>query len=217
MWHQIMTKVQYVINSGRQKLREVFATDETETPEQSPKKSVSEAELTEKVYKKVVQEFTPQTLEDFVGVIRRTPEEVLSVTARGRIAAVMSFDDRTVADLMTKEKDMVFVNEKDLLGPLMLDRLYKSGFTNFPVVDNENHVKGIIHTEELNALTIKKTDRAGKYMTTSVPSLHTKDSLDFAVSEIVRTNAYYFLVLDENEKLAGFFTVQMLLDYLLDI
>lgn len=160
--------------------------------------------------------YTPETLQDFIGIIRRTPITVLNKKGRARIAAVMSFDDRIVADLMVDKSKMVFVNAKDLLGPLMLDKLYKSGFTNFPVVDNKDHVKGIIHTEALNALEIKKTDRAEKYMDKTVSYLHTTDSLEHAVEEIERTNSYYFLVLDPSDTLAGFFTAKMLLDYLLN-
>lgn len=160
--------------------------------------------------------YTPKTMEDFIGVLQRTPKSILNDVGRNRIAAVMSFEDRTVGDLMIAKKDMVFVNEKDFLGPLMLDKLYKSGFFNFPVVDNGGKVKGVIHTEALNALEIKKTDKAEKYMDKDVVYLHETDSLSKAVEEIERTNAYYFLVLDKDETLAGFFTVQMLLSYLLN-
>ena len=162
------------------------------------------------------QKYTPKTLEEFIGVLQRTPHNILSNKDRNRIAAIMSFDDRTVDKLMIPKSRMVFVNSKDVLGPLVLDKLYKSGFTNFPVVDNHDKVKGIIHTEALNALEIKKTDRAEKYMDKHVNYLHLGDSLQFVVEEIERTNGYYFLVLDENESLAGFFTIQMLLDYLLN-
>ncbi len=116
---------------------------------------------------------------------------------------------------MIPKSKMVFVNAEEILGPLVLDKLYKSGFTNFPVVDNSDKVKGIIHTEALNALEIKHTDRAEKYLDKSVYYLHINDSLSHAVSEIERTNSYYFLVLDHEDSLAGFFTIQMLLDYLL--
>ena len=160
-------------------------------------------------------QYTPHSLADFIGVLQRTPKSILSTTDRNRIAAIMSFNDRSVGDLMVPKKSMVFVNSKDILGPLVLDKLYKSGFTNFPVVDNNDKVKGVIHTEALNALEIKKTDRAEKYLDKNVHNLHVNDSLEFAVEEIERTNSYYFFVLDENDSLAGFFTTQMLLDYLL--
>ena len=81
-------------------------------------------------------------------------------------------------------------------------------------IDLRDHT-GIIHTEALNTLEIKRTDRAEKYLDKDVQYLHASDSLSHAVSEIERTNSYYFLVLDDHDSLAGFFTIQMLLDYLL--
>lgn len=162
-----------------------------------------------------VPKYTPKTLEDFIDTLKRTPKDILNASDRNRIAAIMSFDSRKVSDLMIPKEKMIFVHQKDFLGPLTLDKLYKSGFTNFPVVDDEDKVKGIIHTEALNALEIKKTDRAEKYIDKNVYYLHETDSLQFAVEEIERTNSYYFLVLDKNDSLAGFFTIQMLLDYLL--
>ena len=74
---------------------------------------------------------------------------------------------------------------------------------------------GILNTEALNDLSIKNTEKAEKYIDKRVNYLHTKDSLKFAIEEIIRTNGYYFLVLDSSENLAGFFTVEMLLNYLL--
>ena len=162
-----------------------------------------------------IPKYTPKTLEDFIDVLKRTPKEVLGSDDRNRIAAIMSFDSRKVSDLMIPKEKMVFVNQKDFLGPLTLDKLYKSGFTNFPVVDDKEKVKGVIHTEALNALEIKKTDRAEKYIDKNICYLHTNDSLHFAIEEIERTNSYYFLVLDNSNSLAGFFTIQMLLDYLI--
>lgn len=160
--------------------------------------------------------YTPKTIEDFIGVLQRTPKNILSSRDRDRIAAIMSFDNRTVKEIMVPKSKMIFVNEKEILGPLTLDKLYKSGFTNFPVVDTNDKVKGIIHTEALNALEVKKTDRAEKYLDKTVNYLHVNDSLKFAVEEIERTNSCYFLVLDTEGSLAGFFTIQMLLDYLLN-
>lgn len=164
---------------------------------------------------KSLPKYTPKNLKEFIDVLKRTPKNILSDADRNRIAAIMSFEEKIVSDLMVKKDKMVFVHYKDFLGPLTLDKLYRSGFTNFPVVDDKDKVKGIIHTEALNALEIKKTDRAEKYLDKNVCYLHETDSLKFAVEEIERTNSYYFLVLDKSDSLAGFFTIQMLLDYLL--
>ena len=165
--------------------------------------------------KKPAAKYTPKTLPEFIDLLRRTPKSILSSDDRARISAVMSFDAKKVQDLMTNKDQMVFVHEKDFLGPLTLDKLYRSGFTNFPVVDDKQKVKGIIRTEALNALEIKKTDRASKYLDKNVQYLHETDSLKFAIEEIERTGCNYFLVLDSKETLAGFFTIQTILNYLL--
>lgn len=160
--------------------------------------------------------YTPKSLADFIDVLRRTPKSILTSQDRARIAAVMSFNTKKISDLMVPKSQMIFVSQDEVLGPLTLDKLYKSGFTSFPVTDSTNKVKGIIHTEALNALAIKHTDRASKYLDKNFHYLHASDSLQFAIEEIERTNSYYFLVLDDTENLVGFFTIQILLDYLLN-
>lgn len=157
----------------------------------------------------------PKSLEDFIKIIQLTPRSVISEKDRQRIAAVMSFEERRVIDLMIEKSKMVFVGQDEILGPLTLDKLYKSGFKNFPVINAKEKVIGVLSTEALNDLSIKKTEKAEKYIDRRVNYLHTKDSLKFAVEEIIRTNGYYFLVLDSVDQLAGFFTVEMLLDYLI--
>lgn len=165
--------------------------------------------------KKVAPKFTPRNLAEFIDVVRRTPRDILSAKDRARLSAVMSFDERIVRDLMIPKKDIVFVYENDFLGPLTLDKLYKSGFTHFPVIDMKDHVKGIIHTEALNALEIKTADRASKYLDEKVYYLHETDSLDFAVAEFLRTNYFYYLVLDQKEELVGLLTIDRVLAFLL--
>ena len=160
--------------------------------------------------------YTPTSLADFIDVLRRTPRNILSAQDRDRIAAIMSFDDRHISDLMTDKSDMIFVKNTEVLGPLILDKLYKSGFTHFPVIDNKSQVIGIIHTEALNALEIKKTDRASKYLDPVVHYLHTDDTLNFAIEEIERTGSYFFLILDPQDNTVGCFTIKSLLDYLLN-
>ena len=159
--------------------------------------------------------YTPTSLADFIEIIKRTPKSILSNQDRNRIAAIMNFETRHVSDLMIGKDQMVYVDDQEILGPLTLDKLYQSGFTNFPVIDDKGQVLGILHTEALNTLAIKKTDRAHKYINKNVNYLHTTDSLQFAIEEIERTNGYYFLVRDSEEHLVGFFTIQNLLDYLL--
>lgn len=159
--------------------------------------------------------YTPKTLEDFIGVLRRTPKTIIDDVGRARIAAVMSFEERIVADLMVPKRKMVFVKGDEMLGPLTLDKLYKSGFTDFPVVDGKERVVGVLHTEAMNALEIRETDRADKYLDRNIKYLVATDSLAKMVEEMKNSGTSYFLVRDTGGELAGFITMTMFLDYLL--
>jgi len=156
----------------------------------------------------------PTSMKEFIDMLRRTPKSVLSDQDRAKISAVMSFDSKNVANLMTPKQDLIFVRKDEFLGPLMLDKLYKSGSTYFPVVDHKNHVEGIIHTESLNSLEIKTLGRASKYLDKQVYYLHELDSLNFAIEEFARTGSPFFLVLDQTDALAGSLSVAAILRYL---
>ena len=97
----------------------------------------------------------------------------------------------------------------------MIDKLYQSGLTEFPVVGTKEQIVGILYTGAFNSLKIKETDQVDKYMEKSAAYLHESDSLEFMVSEIHRTSSLYFLVQDDHNDLSGFVTVDHLLNYLL--
>ena len=164
---------------------------------------------------KPVPPYTPDTLADFIDVMRRTPKNILDQSAREKIAAAMNFDERTVKDLMHPKVDMVSVDAKEMLGPLVIDKLYQSGFTQFPVMNSKEHIVGILYTGNFNSLEIKETDQAEKYMSKTVSYLHESDSLEKMITEIHNTNSLYFVVLDDTNDQTGFITIDDLLNYLL--
>lgn len=157
----------------------------------------------------------PQTTLELIDLLRRTPDSVLSEKDRARIAAAMTFDQKTVGDLMVSKKQMLFIRASDFLGPLMLDKLYKTGYTHFPVIDSKEKVVGVVSTSALNSLEITSSHRAREYMEEKIFYLHTTDSLTDALAAIDKKSFNYFLVLDKNDDLAGFFTLDMILKFLL--
>jgi len=160
--------------------------------------------------------YVPKNLEDFIGVMRRAPKDVLTGKDRALIAACMSFSDRTVREIMMPRSEITFVYEHDFLGPLMLDRLYKSGSSHFPVLSSDGHqVLGLISTEKLNSLEIKNTDRAAQYIDKKVYYLRADYTLEQAMAAFLRTNCFFFIVIDERGLLVGLLTYKMLVANLL--
>ena len=159
--------------------------------------------------------FTPKDTKQLVDVLRRTPKSVLGDREREIIAAAMSFDNQYVKKIMVPERDIVYVKEREVLGPLVLDKLYKSGFLHFPVIDSRGEVVGVLHTDALNSLKVKETDTAKNLMDPKVYYVRSDYTLEQAVAAFIRTNCYFFLVINDDEKIVGLLTYDALMSYLL--
>ena len=159
-------------------------------------------------------EYAPRSTEEFIKIMRRTPLSVITKEQRSVIAAVMSYRDRKVEDLMLPKDQTVFVRDTDYLGPLMLDKLYQSGSEHFPVVDRQDHIVGLLHTASLNSLEIRKTDRASKYLDPEVFYLRNDYSLSQALAAFLRTKSLLFIVVNKSGNPVGILTYKMFLQFL---
>lgn len=159
-------------------------------------------------------DYAPRSIEEFIKIMRRTPLSIITKEQRNIIAAVMSYRDRQVKDLMLPKDQTTFVRDTDYLGPLMLDKLYQSGSEHFPVVDRQDHIVGLLHTASLNSLEIRKTDRASKYLDPEVFYLRSDYSLPQALAAFLRTKSLLFVVVDKEEHPVGILTYKMFLEYL---
>ena len=116
---------------------------------------------------------------------------------------------------MMPRSEITFVYEHDFLGPLMLDKLYQSGFSHFPVLDTKGGIAGIIHTSSLNSLEIKETDRASSFLDKKVYYMRDNYTLSQAVAAFLRTNSYFFIVVNSGGQVVGLLTLKMLISKLL--
>lgn len=157
----------------------------------------------------------PQNTEELIEILSRTPKSVLSTRERNIIAAAMSFTSRPVSELMLPKDEITFVHENDFLGPLMLDKLYKSGYSHFPVLSTTGSIVGMLHTESLNSLEIRDTDRAKKYIDKRIFYMRDDYSLEQAFAAFLRTNCFFFMVVNKHADVVGLFTYKMLAEYIL--
>lgn len=163
----------------------------------------------------VSQDYTPSSIEDFLALLKRTPRSVISQRERHVIATIMNFPNTKVSELMLPPSAITYVKEDEVLGPLVLDQLYRSGFQHFPVIDQNRQIIGLIHTTALNSLETKQTSRAREILDSKVYYLREDYTLNQALAAFLRTNCYFFLVIDRFERIVGMLTYEMIVDYLL--
>ena len=157
----------------------------------------------------------PKSKGELLDLLKRCPDSVLNSSERLKIASAMMFKTTKVSEIMLEKPAITFVRETDFMGPLTLDKLYRSGFKHFPVVDSKGDLVGILHTSSLNSLKIKETDRAFKYLDPNIFYVRADYSLEKAFAAFLRTNSYFFIVINKNNELVGLLTVEMLIGYLL--
>ena len=163
------------------------------------------------VQNKIPEIFYPETPEDLVWLINKLPETVLTMEQKKTMGAAMSFDAKTVKEVMTPKDEVIIIHENDFMGPLTLSRLYKSGLTHFPVVGARGEIVGLIHTKTLFSLSVKETDRASAFLDKNVYYMSENYSLKEALAAFVRTSCHFFIVVDDHGKVTGLMSFKKLI------
>lgn len=145
----------------------------------------------------------PRTRADIFEIIAQAPHGIFSQRERNMIISLLSLPDVKVSDLMLPASKIVYVDADEILGPLTLDRLYRSGFSHFPVKNAKGDLIGCVHTAHFNNLDIRESNRVSEILDPSLYYVRDDYSLEQVLNTFLRTNAYFLLVTDRYGKIAG--------------
>lgn len=129
----------------------------------------------------------------------------------------MKWHTKTLADVMTRRRDVVTVAKGDLLGPLLLNDLHKSGHSRFPVVLKDiDHVVGLINIEDhFEVDADRHSQTADMIMTPLDIRLSQGTLLPEALKQLVAKPNQLILVHDDESKTVGIVSLKDILDALL--
>lgn len=128
----------------------------------------------------------------------------------------LEFSGVTVESVMTPRSVMDVVKKDELLGPLMLDELHKTGHSRFPVYDGDvDHIVGILYVRNLMQLHDKKTHKASELMTVPVHYIKEDQTLDHALAAFLRTHHHLFVVVNEYRETVGLLSLEDTIEALL--
>lgn len=145
-----------------------------------------------------------------------TSGSLLSADEKSLISHSLTFDDRTVKEIMTPRGVIDSISHKELLGPLVLDDLHKTGHSRFPVVDEDiDHVVGMLHIQDLLTLDTKRSTTAGKAMEPRVFYVREDQTLKHALSAFLRTHHHLFVVVNEFRETVGLLSLEDVLEALI--
>jgi metal transporter CNNM len=115
----------------------------------------------------------------------------------------LGFGDKHVREIMTPRKVVVSVSADELIGPVMIDELHKSGFSRFPVY-NDKQAQNFIGTLYLRDLINRKESVLAKEaMRTEIYYVHEEESLAHALKVFLKTNHHLLVVVNTFEEFVG--------------
>lgn len=141
---------------------------------------------------------------------------LLSSDEKKLIIHGLSFSARVVHEVMTPTGVIDSINKKELLGPLVLDDLHKTGHSRFPVTDGDiDHVVGMLYIQSLFTLDTKRSVTAEKAMEPRVFYIHEDQTLAHALAAFLRTHHHLFIVVNEFRETVGIISLEDVVEALL--
>ena len=141
---------------------------------------------------------------------------LLSTDEKKLIVHSLTFDEKLAREIMTPRGVIDSINQKELLGPLVLDDLHKTGHSRFPVVDGDiDHIVGMIHIQDLFTLDSKRSTTAGKAMEPRVFYIREDQTLKHALAAFLRTHHHLFVVVNEFRETVGLLSLEDVIEALI--
>lgn len=143
--------------------------------------------------------------------------EVLSAEQKKHILNGLKFDTREVKEIMTPRGMIDSVQKAELLGPLVLDDLHKTGHSRFPVIAGDiDHVVGMLYIQNLLVVDSgKRSHSVEKAMEPRVFYIHEHQSLAHALAAFIRTRHHLFIVINEFRETVGVISLEDVMEALL--
>jgi putative hemolysin len=143
---------------------------------------------------------------------------ILSYEEKQLIKNGLSFDERVVKEVMTPRSVMDVIKKHEMLGPLVLDDLHKTGHNRFPVIDGDlDHVVGILHLRDVLTLDTRRkhTSKVDTAMESRVLYIREDQSLTHALSAFLKTHHHLFIVVNEYRETVGLLSLEDVVETLL--
>jgi CBS domain containing-hemolysin-like protein len=125
------------------------------------------------------------------------------------LKSTLHFEDKLVRDYMTPRSVMEAIGRYEMLGPLVLDGLHKTGHSHFPVFEGDiDHIVGMLHIHTLFNLQEKKTRTVQDVMEPRVLYIHEEQTLGQALAACIKHRRHLLVVINGFRETVGVITIE---------
>ncbi|RYF29280.1 MAG: hypothetical protein EOO17_01970 [Chloroflexi bacterium] len=150
--------------------------------------------------------------EEFFHLLQQT--DVLDAAQKQSIRSALELDDKTIGDSMVLFANVTTIDRAELLGPLVLDDLHKTGQSKFPVTNKSGDIIGVLDIRHM--LTVdagKHSMTAEKAMTPGIATLDRDAPLSKAMRQFVTEQPGLIMITDGDTKLGFVDPISVAEDY----
>ena len=120
----------------------------------------------------------------------------------------LNFDQHVVSEVMTPKGEIDTIDRRELLGPLVLDDLHKTGHSFFPVTSGGiDHVIGVLSIGSFLSLDSKRSITAEKAMIPQVERIPETALLRDALKRFLKTHQHLLIVENGEGETVGVVTL----------
>lgn len=157
-----------------------------------------------------------ESKEELLEMIAQSGEALASHEKR-LVMNTLTFDTRTVKEVMTPRSVVDTVPGDEILGPLVLHDLYQTGHSRFPVIGADiDHIIGVLYVRDLLVVHGGKNSRkVSQVMDEEVCFIHEEQDLAYALKAFIRTEKLLFVVVNSYRETVGVVTLEDVIEALI--
>ncbi|MBP9853058.1 MAG: hypothetical protein QG629_644 [Patescibacteria group bacterium] len=152
--------------------------------------------------------------QDLVRLLEKQRQQPDNRIAKGEIDLIthaLSFGDKTVADALVPKRVVISASETEDIGPLLMDRLHRSGHSRFPIYEGKrDNITGVLYLREL--IEHKSGGAVRDVMRRKVTYVHEDFTLYQTLQAFIKTKQHLFVVVNEFEEYVGIITIEDVLE-----
>jgi len=165
----------------------------------------------------VIPETQLSSRDELLHIVAKS-ESILSSEEKRLVSSGLKFGSQLVKQVMTPRSVIDSIQKSELLGPLVLDDLHKTGHSRFPVIKKDlDHVVGMLYLHDLLTLDTSKkhTSKVETVMSKQVYYIHEEQTLAHALAAFLRTRHHLFIVVNEYRETVGLICLEDVIEALL--
>lgn len=158
--------------------------------------------------------YEPEDLVNLLEYQKDQPENRISHQQIDLLIHSLTFADKKVSEILVPLRSVKMASVSDSIGPSLMDELYKSGFSRFPVYEgDQSNVVGTLFIRDIVQKKSKSLVR--DLMRPDVFYVHEDYSLDQALRVFIKTKHHMLIVVNSFEEFIGILTLEDVLEQII--